>query len=120
MFEIRDVECAVLTNFNSFKTLENQSRKLCFDFCHESWTFIRFFTDKALPKNFDLNQFFTNECIIINVISHIAQHKRAEFYELVIATSYLDFLLKKFKDFHLIVDYDPFEPAEKDIRIHEN
>ena len=120
MFEIRDVECAVLTNFNFFKTFENQSKKLCLDFCHGSWIFIRFFTDKALSKNFDLNRFFTNAGIIINVIFYIAQHKCAEFYKLVIATSYFDFLLKKLKDFHLVVDYDPFEPAEKDIHIHEN
>lgn len=110
----------MLTNFNFFKTFEDQPKKLCFDFCHESWTLIRFFTNKALSKNFDLDRSLTNANIIINVIFHIAQDKRAESYELVIATSYLDFLLKKFKDFHLIVDYDWFEPAEKDIRIHEN
>lgn len=54
------------------------------------------------------------------MIPHIAQQKRAGFYEFVIATSYLDFFLKKFKNFHLVVNYDPFEPAEKDIRIYEN
>ena len=118
MFGIRDVECAVLTNFNPSKTLGDQPRKLCPDFCHGPWTLIRFFTDKALPKNFDLDRSLTDAGIIINVIPHIAQHKRAGSYELVIATSYLDFLLEKFKDFHLVVDYDPFEPAEKDIRIH--
>ena len=45
-------------------------------------------------------------------------HKLAGSYELVVATPYLDLLSENFQDFKLVVDYDPFEPVEEDIRIH--
>lgn len=47
------------------------------------------------------------------------KHKHAESYALVVAIPCLDLLLEKFQNFKLIVDYDLFEPVEKDIRIHE-
>lgn len=46
------------------------------------------------------------------------EHKDRGSYELVVATSYLHLLSEKFHDFQLVVDYNPFEPAEDDIRIH--
>ncbi len=46
------------------------------------------------------------------------EHKHAGSYELVVATPCLDLLCQKFQDFKIVVDYDPFEPAEGDIRIH--
>jgi hypothetical protein len=36
----------------------------------------------------------------------------------VVATPYLDVLLEKFQDFKIVVEYDPFEPAEEDIHIY--
>ena len=53
------------------------------------------------------------------MIFKIVEHKHAESYELVVATSCLDLLSQKFQNFKLVVDYDPFESAEKNIRIHE-
>lgn len=55
---------------------------------------------------------------MINTVPHIVEHKHAGSYELVVATPCLDLLSEKFQDFKLVVDYDPFEPAEEDIRIH--
>jgi len=46
------------------------------------------------------------------------EYKYAGSYELVVATLCLDLLLENFQDFKLVVDYDPFEPVEEDIRIH--
>ena len=46
------------------------------------------------------------------------EHKLTGSYELVVATLCLDLLSENFQDFKLVVDYDPFEPAEEDIRIH--
>ena len=56
---------------------------------------------------------------MINTILHIVKHNHAESYELVVATSYLDLLSEKFQNFKIVVDYDSFESAEKNIRIHE-
>ena len=56
---------------------------------------------------------------MINIIPHIVKHKHARSYELVVATFCLNLLSEKFQDFQVIVDYDSFESAEKDIRIHE-
>jgi hypothetical protein len=55
---------------------------------------------------------------MINTVPHIVEHKHAGSYELVVVTPCLDLLSEKFQDFKLVVDYDPFEPAEWDIRIH--
>lgn len=55
---------------------------------------------------------------MINAIPHIVEHKSPGSYELVIATSCLDLLSETSHDFRLVVDYDSFEPAVKDIRIH--
>ena len=55
---------------------------------------------------------------MINMVPHIVEHKHAGSYELVVATPCLDLLSEKFQDFKSVVDYDPFEPAEEDIRIH--
>lgn len=56
---------------------------------------------------------------MINMIPHIVKHKHAKSYELVVATSCLDLLSKKFQDFKLVVNYDSFELVEKNKRIHE-
>ncbi len=55
---------------------------------------------------------------MINTVPHIVEHKHPGSYELVVATSCLDVLSEKFQDFKIVVDYDPFEPADEDIRIH--
>lgn len=55
---------------------------------------------------------------MINMIPHIMEHKHAGSYKLVVATSYLDVLSEKFQNLKLVVDYDPFEPADEDIRNH--
>ena len=46
------------------------------------------------------------------------EHKHARSYKLVVATPCLNLLSENFQDFNLVVDYDPFEPAKEDIRIH--
>ena len=51
------------------------------------------------------------------MVPTVMKHKSAWSYEIVVATTCLD-LLSGFQDFKLVVDYDPFEPAEEDIRIH--
>ncbi len=56
---------------------------------------------------------------MINMIPHIVEHKHARSYELVVATSCLDVLLKTFQDFKMIVDYDSFESTNENIRNHE-
>lgn len=56
---------------------------------------------------------------MINTISHIVKHKLAESYELVVATLCLDVLLEKFQNFKTVVNYDSFESADENIRIHE-
>ncbi len=98
--------------------LEDRSRELRPDFSDGPWTLVRFFTDKPLPEAFDLDRFLSDSGITINIVSHIVEHKHAGSYELVIATPCLDLLSGNFQDFKIVVDYDPFEPAEEDIRIH--
>ena len=56
--------------------------------------------------------------IMINMIPHIVEHKDPGSYELVVATPCVDLLSEKFHNFKIVVDYDPLEPAEDDIRIH--
>lgn len=80
-----------------------------------SWTLVRFFTDMILPDGFHLDRFLTNSSIMISMVSHIVQHKRARSYELVVATSCLEFLSEKFQGLQLVVGYDPFESTEEDI-----
>ncbi|KAL9045619.1 MAG: hypothetical protein Q9214_001366 [Letrouitia sp. 1 TL-2023] len=46
------------------------------------------------------------------------EDENQEFFELTVATPCLDLLSKISHDFELVVDYDPFEPAEEAIRIH--
>ncbi|KAL8788260.1 MAG: hypothetical protein Q9213_001780 [Squamulea squamosa] len=55
---------------------------------------------------------------MINTVPYLAEHKHAGSYELVVATPCLELLSEKFQDFKIVVDYDPLEPAEEDIRIH--
>jgi len=55
---------------------------------------------------------------MINMVPHIVEHKHAGSYELVVATLCLDVLSEKFQNFKIVVDYDPFEPADEDIRNH--
>jgi len=55
---------------------------------------------------------------MINIVLYIMEHKHPSSYRLVITIPCLDLLLDEFHDFKLVVDYDPFEPAEEDIRIH--
>jgi hypothetical protein len=55
---------------------------------------------------------------MVYMVPHIVEHKHPGSYELVVATPCLDLLSEKFHDFKLVVDYDPFEPAEEDIHIH--
>jgi len=52
------------------------------------------------------------------MVPHIMEHKHTRSYELVIVIPYLDVLSAKFQDFKIVVDHDPFEPAEQDIRIY--
>lgn len=46
------------------------------------------------------------------------EYKYLGFYKLVIVILCFDLLLKKFYNFKLVVDYDSFELAEEDVRIH--
>ena len=55
---------------------------------------------------------------MINMVPHIVEHKLAGSYELVVATPCLDVLSEKFQNFTTVVNYDPFAPADEDIRIH--
>ena len=52
------------------------------------------------------------------MVPHILEYKRPGSYELDVATPSLHFLSEKFHDFSLVEDYDPFEPADKDVRAH--
>lgn len=79
----------------------------------DSCSLLHIFTDKILPEGFDLDRFLTNSGIMINMVPHIVQHKRAGSYELVVATPCLDFLSEKFRNFQLVVGYDPFEPPRR-------
>ena len=49
------------------------------------------------------------------MIPYIVKHENAGPFEVTVATPCLDWLLEEFHDFKLVVDYDPFEPAEKDL-----
>lgn len=52
------------------------------------------------------------------MVPYIVEHKDSGSYSLVVVTRCLDLLLGRFPAFKLNVDYDPFEPAQNDIRIH--
>ena len=49
--------------------------------------------------------------------TNIVELKDHGYYELVDATSCLDLLVEKFRDFKPVVDYDPFESTKDGIRI---
>ena len=86
------------------------------EFSEEPWTLARFSTKKKLPEDFDLDQALSISDININMVPNIVKNKNHGSYELVVATSFIEKLLRRFPDFTLIVDHDPFEPAEEDIR----
>ena len=52
------------------------------------------------------------------MVPHIVEYKRPGSYELVVATPSRHFLSEEFHDFSLVEDYDPFEPADEDVRAH--
>lgn len=56
---------------------------------------------------------------MLNIIPYTVKYKHLSFYSLIIDISCLVLLLKKFHDFKLIINYNPFKPTEEDIRIHE-
>lgn len=76
------------------------------------------FTDEILPEYFDLNQIFQNSGITIKMVQYIMEHKDQEFYALFVGTRCLVLPLERFSAFKSTVDYDPFEPAQNNIRIH--
>lgn len=80
------------------------------------WTLARFFTKKKLPEEFDLDEALADSCIHINMIPNIVKDRKYGSYELVVAISCIEKLLRRFPDFTLIVNHDPFEPAEEEIR----
>ena len=53
--------------------------------------------------------------ITINKVPYVVENQK--FFELAVATPCLDLLSEVFHDFKLVVDYDPFEPAEEAIRV---
>ncbi|KAI4260734.1 MAG: hypothetical protein LQ352_000126 [Teloschistes flavicans] len=117
--EVVETTCSSLgTGRQRPETLPRQFRESHPDFSDGPWTLVRFFTDEILPEGFDLDRLLSDSAIMINTVPHIVEHKHAGSYELVVATPCLDLLSEKFQDFKLVVDYDPFEPAEEDIRIH--
>ncbi|KAL8903399.1 MAG: hypothetical protein Q9207_003945 [Kuettlingeria erythrocarpa] len=48
----------------------------------------------------------------------MVQLKGTGSYRLVVATPCLEALSSSFRDFELVLNHDPFEPAEEDIRVH--
>lgn len=84
------------------------------------WTLVCFFTDNVLGEDFDLDRFLSKSGIMIHMVPHIVEHKHSGSYELVVATPYLDLLLERVQGhgFKLVVNHDPFKPAEEDVRIH--
>ena len=72
---------------------------------------------ETLPEDFDLDKALSRSGITVNMVPNIAHKDRAS-YELVVAASRLHLLSRSYPTFILIADYDPFKPAEADIRIH--
>ena len=52
------------------------------------------------------------------MVPYIVEHTDPGSSKLVVATSCLDLLSERFRNFKLVVDYDPLEPAEEDRLIH--
>ena len=98
--------------------LPPQSRALLPDFSDGPWTLVCLFHRGILPKDFDLDQVIQDSGITINMVPYIVKNENQRSYELVVAIPCLDLLSKIPRDFRLVVNYDPFEPAVEDIRIH--
>lgn len=62
-----------------------------------------------------MDRFFSDSGIITNIVPYIVEYTYAGSYELVVAISYLNMLLKKFQNFKIFVDYNPFQLADEDI-----
>lgn len=76
------------------------------------------FTDKIPPKDFDLDKVLLDLNITVNMVPSIVEHEAPGSYELVVAEPCLGLLSSNLHGFKLAVGYDPFAPAEDDIRIH--
>lgn len=53
------------------------------------------------------------------MISNIVKDRKYGSYELVVAISCIEKLLRKFHNFILIVNHNPFKPAKKKIRKYQ-
>lgn len=81
------------------------------------WSFVRFSAKKILPQNFDLDRFLRESGITIDMVPHLVELKHTRSYRLVVATPCLE-ALARFNDFELVLDHDPFEPAEEDVCLY--
>ena len=79
---------------------------------------MHFFTEDFLPKDFNLDQTLSSSGITVELVPNIVEHKDQGSYELVANPSCLHLLSRSYPTFKVINDYDPFRPAEADIRIH--
>ena len=95
-----------------------QFRALLPDFSDGPWILVRVFLRGILSKDFDLDQVIQDSGITINMVPYIVKNENQRSYELVVAIPCLDLLSKVPPNFKLGVNYDPFEPAVEDIRIH--
>ena len=83
------------------------------DVSDRPWTPVRFFAD----RNFLIDEFLSKSGMSVNVVQHMANQTHPGSYEFAVATNCLDLLSKMSHGFKIEVGYDPFEPAEEDIRI---
>ncbi|KAL2042895.1 hypothetical protein N7G274_004655 [Stereocaulon virgatum] len=106
------------TNEDPPEILLHHSNELHPYFSSEPWTLVHFFTEDFLPKGFNLDQTLSSSSITVELVPNIVEHKDQGSYELVATTSCLHLLSRSYPTFKVIKDYDPFKPAEADIRIH--
>ena len=52
------------------------------------------------------------------MVPNIVEKDPRSSYDLVVATSRLSLLSEKLHDFEVVMNYNPFKPAEADVRIH--
>ena len=88
------------------------------EFSKGPWSFVHFSTKDILHEGFDLDKALCDCDITVNLVPHIVEHEDSGSYGLVVATSSLNLLSEKFPHFEVNTNYNPFKPAEADIRIH--
>lgn len=121
ILQVREVKAPKLIAFSSSQISDmfpSQSRTLLPDFSDGPWTLVRLFPRGILLKDFDLDQILRDSGITMKTVPYIVKNENQRSYELVVAMPCLDLLSKIPRDFRLVVNYDPFEPAVEDIRIH--